>query len=162
MAIGLKTYEEFSVKKDSSDYLVTKKDGSPELGERIKEVRLDEQTVTLLNTNWKNFLKYYVLKDDNAMKEIKLIEVTKLDVPDAPPPVLFKLGAEKDLADLKLFLDSEEEFKYKVDTMTKKNFTDVMDVLGIAHDPKNFGKTSKDTFADSVRTFLKEQKIQNA
>ena len=64
MAKGLKTYLEYSVKYDKNENPVVKSNGEPEVDEIQKECRLDQTTVKVLNDNWPNFRKFYVLKEE--------------------------------------------------------------------------------------------------
>ncbi len=63
MASNLKTYNVYPIKKINEIRQYNKETGEPVLGEAEKQVRLDENTVKVLNSNSKQFGKVYKLAD---------------------------------------------------------------------------------------------------
>ena len=132
MAKGLSTYGKYSVQEDRSGYLKKNVDGSPILGEKINEVRLDEQTVSLLNKNWESFKEYFVLKEEEELKEIKPIEakavvIASVEIPQVASAEELKKGITLE----KLKAMSDEEVDKVLSIMSKR---EMFELTGVAYE----------------------------
>lgn len=153
MAKGLKTYLEYSVKYDKNENPVVKFNGEPEVDEIQKECRLDQTTVKVLNDNWPNFRKFYVLKEETEAskpeeKQNKEEELTPIE------PQTINLKVSKDINELTAALNDEEAYKMKVATMTKQELCNVLDSLKYDHSECKFQLTTKDTYGGLVKIAL--------
>ena len=145
MANGLKTYEKYSVKKDSSDFLIEKSDGTPELGEKqIGQPRLDDATVRLLNSKWKSFLYYYVLVDDDKKKTTATVNA------DASTAITESL-VDRNYSEMLAVVSDNEKFSEKAATMTKKEIVAVIDKIGFDHSECKFALTKHADYTAIVK-----------
>lgn len=148
------TYEKYSVKENRSGNLETGRDGKPVLGEKINEVRLDEQTVSLLNRNWENFKEYFVLVGEKKIEVKPVVTETVIAtviLPEPFNPVQFSKTATAEMyADL-----SDAEIDSALEQLSKKQ---VMTLFGIEIDEKFFGKTPKTDIVISAKAKINELK----